>query len=337
MINKTPLPYLIVFLCLINPLAALAQHAHDHAEHSLEDEQTEHQETAHDSDTHESQGDKNDPHTDDDHSDESSIALTPDIAQEVGIRTRIASPGNIERHINVYGRLVTPPDRIALTRARFPGLIKSIRVDVGDAVERNQVLAVIESNESLSLYEVRAPIDAVVQARNGSIGELTGDAPLFSLVDNSELWAELKIFPSQRFEVSPGQDIHVNHTGHIHEGTIASVTSATQGQPFVLARSKLTNTNGDMAPGDMVSAQIDAEKVSVSLMVETAALHTVEDKLVVFVQEHEKFTAREVVVGRSDGRFSEITDGLSPGEHYVVENSYVLKADLLKSGAAHEH
>ncbi|GAB3274479.1 efflux RND transporter periplasmic adaptor subunit [Parahaliea aestuarii] len=333
--SQHTLPCIILCLSLLCPLLVQAQHSHGEGGHSHADNR----QTAPDShaDDSPSRGHDQDDHDVEAHSDGDSVSLTPDIVRESGIAIRIAGPGSIERHISVYGRLVTPPDQVAQTRARFPGLIRDIRVNVGDAVERNQLLAVIESNESLNSYELRAPIAAVVQARNGSIGELTGDAPLFTLVDSSKLWAELKIFPSQRFEVAPGQDVHVNHTGHIHDSTIASVTPATEGQPYVLARVKLTNSLGDMAPGDMVSAQIDAEKVSVALVVESAALQTLEDRQVVFVQDGDVFTAREVDAGRSDGRFTEITAGLAQGENYVVENSYLLKAELLKSGAEHAH
>ena len=34
---------------------------------------------------------------------------------------------------------------------------------------------------------------------------------------------------------------------------------------------------------------------------------------------------------------TEVLEGLNPGDRYVVENSYLLKADLEKSGASHDH
>ncbi|MCB1679793.1 MAG: HlyD family efflux transporter periplasmic adaptor subunit [Halioglobus sp.] len=250
---------------------------------------------------------------------------------------RTAGPGSIERHIGVYGRLVTPPDRVVQSRARFPGIIHDIRINVGDPVSRDQVLAVIESNESLRSYELRSPIAGVVQERMANVGEITGATPLFTLVNNDTLWAELRIFPSQRFEVQPGQDVHVSHNGHLHDSHIASVTPGTQGQPYVVARVALTNSRGDMAPGDMVSAQVDAEKVAVALAVASRAVQTLEEQPVVFVQAGDRYTARTVSLGRTDGRFTEVRSGLEAGERYVADNSYLLKAELLKAGASHEH
>ncbi|MCB1675490.1 MAG: efflux RND transporter periplasmic adaptor subunit [Halioglobus sp.] len=265
------------------------------------------------------------------------ITLSADLARQVELEIRTAGPGHIERHISVYGRLVTPPDQVVQSRARFPGVIRDIEVNVGDEVSRDQVLAVIESNASLRGYELRAPIDGVIQERMANVGEITGNTPLFTLVNNDTLWARLKVFPSQRFEVQPGQDVHVSHNGHLHDSHIASVTPGTRGQPYVVARVVLTNSRGDMAPGDMVSAQVDAEKAAVALAVASRAVQTLEEQPVVFVQEGDRYAARTVSLGRTDGRFTEVRSGLEAGERYVADNSYLLKAELLKAGAAHEH
>ena len=49
------------------------------------------------------------------------------------------------------------------------------------------------------------------------------------------------------------------------------------------------------------------------------------------------FEARPVELGRSDGKIVEITKGLAAGTPYAATNSYVLKADLGKAGASHDH
>jgi cobalt-zinc-cadmium efflux system membrane fusion protein len=55
----------------------------------------------------------------------------------------------------------------------------------------------------------------------------------------------------------------------------------------------------------------------------------------VFVRNAEGFDARKVTVGRRDGRVAEITAGLAAGEKVATLNTFVLKADLGKSGIAH--
>ena len=58
---------------------------------------------------------------------------------------------------------------------------------------------------------------------------------------------------------------------------------------------------------------------------------------VVFVRDSDTYTARPVVLGARDAGKVEVKDGLRVGEQVVVEQSYVVKADIGKAGAAHEH
>ncbi|HBN60066.1 MAG TPA: heavy metal resistance protein CzcB, partial [Halomonas sp.] len=46
---------------------------------------------------------------------------------------------------------------------------------------RGDVLAQVESNESLQTYALRAPIDGIVIERRISNGEMTGEQPLFAI------------------------------------------------------------------------------------------------------------------------------------------------------------
>jgi cobalt-zinc-cadmium efflux system membrane fusion protein len=60
------------------------------------------------------------------------------------------------------------------------------------------------------------------------------------------------------------------------------------------------------------------------------------DSPVVFVQGPSGFEARPVKLGRSDGEITEVLEGLRAGETYAAANSYVLKAEALKSEAAED-
>jgi len=49
------------------------------------------------------------------------------------------------------------------------------------------------------------------------------------------------------------------------------------------------------------------------------------------------FAKRPVTVGRPVGGMVPVLSGLAPGEEFVSRGSFVLKAELGKEGAAHEH
>jgi cobalt-zinc-cadmium efflux system membrane fusion protein len=57
----------------------------------------------------------------------------------------------------------------------------------------------------------------------------------------------------------------------------------------------------------------------------------------VFVVEGEEYRPRAVELGVSDGRYIEVISGLETGERVVASNSYMIKADLEKSEAGHDH
>ena len=86
-----------------------------------------------------------------------------------------------------------------------------------------------------------------------------------------------------------------------------------------------------------VEGDIVVETLSVSLAVDNRALQTLDGQRGVFTQHGERYEFHPLTLGRSDGRFSEVLEGLSLSDRYVVENSYLIKADIEKSGAEHEH
>jgi cobalt-zinc-cadmium efflux system membrane fusion protein len=268
---------------------------------------------------------------------EGRVEIGPEMARKSGIRTAVAGPSSIERHIQAYGRLVTPPNQNATIRARFPGIVTDVRVTVGDPVNKGDVLAVIESNESLQHYEVYAPMAGVVRAQAVSVGENANDVPIFTLVNNDTLWAELKIFPGQRDAVNAGQTVHIHHNNHQHESQIKNMTTLSDVAPFVVARAMLRNEDHDMAPGDLVVGEIDVEKIDVPLAVDNRALQDFRGWKVVFIRVGNVYEVRPLELGRSDGRLTEVLSGLNAGDHYVVDNSYLIKADIEKSGASHDH
>ena len=68
-----------------------------------------------------------------------------------------------------------------------------------------------------------------------------------------------------------------------------------------------------------------------------SAVQEYEAKQVVFVVEGDDYTPRAVELGVSDGRYIEVISGLETGERVVASNSYMIKADLEKSEAGHDH
>jgi len=261
-------------------------------------------------------------------------------AEEIGIRTAPVGSGIIRDAHEVQGLLTPVEGRHARIRARFPGPVRRVHVGVGDAVKAGQPLAVIESNASLAPYEVTAPFSGTILDVAVGTGDLAGDGPLFELADLSVLWVDLHLFGADAQHITPGLPVQVTR---LSDGAKADTKldrvlpgTATASQSTV-ARATVRNADGRWRPGSAVRARVTVAERQAALVVPTRALQTMEKQTVVFVRSGDTYTARPVRLGERDVENAEVIEGLKAGEEIVVEQSYLIKADLEKASAAHDH
>ena len=79
------------------------------------------------------------------------------------------------------------------------------------------------------------------------------------------------------------------------------------------------------------------EETDVPLAVKASAIQTFRDWEVVFMQDGSMFEIAILELGRRDGEWAEVLSGLKAGQKYAAEHSFIIKADILKSGASHDH
>ncbi|MGK0261323.1 MAG: cobalt-zinc-cadmium efflux system membrane fusion protein, partial [Candidatus Azotimanducaceae bacterium] len=200
-------------------------------------------------------------------------------------------------------------------------------------------LAQIESNESLKTYSVTAPITGVVTARRVNPGEQTNGRELFTIMDTSDVWAELAVFPTDLPRVNPGQRVKVNLAagGLQREGVISLLNTTAESNRSVLARVVLDNSDGVLVPGAILTGEIQVAEHQVPLAVKRTGLQSFRDFTVVYALIEDEYEVRMLDLGRQDGEWIEVLGGLEAGTRYVTLNSYLVKADIEKSGASHDH
>lgn len=265
--------------------------------------------------------------------------IASDIAHAAGIAVEVAGPATIRDHVTVYGRVVSDPENVSHVSARFNGVVRSVRASIGDEVEKGQVLAIIEANDSLNDYTIQAPISGTVIKRHANPGETTDDRSLFTIVDTSSVWAELAVFPSDRSRVAVGVPVTVRTAiGDISiDGEIALLSPVAGANQSVTARVPLDNPEGLLAAGMYLTGEVEVVRHDVPLAVKRAGLQAFRDFTVVYAQIGDVYEVRMLELGRQDDTWAEVLGGLEPGTFYVTENSYVIKADIEKSGASHDH
>lgn len=193
----------------------------------------------------------------------------------------------------------------------------------------------------LTRYEVRAPIDGVVIEKHLGLGEaIKEDASIFLIADLSTVWAEMTVYPKDLNIVKVGQKVTVR-AAELNEqagGTVSYVGPVVGEQTrSAKARVTLKNPEGRWRPGLFVTVDLVREEAKVPVAVSADAVQTYRDWKAVFVRFGDDFEARPVELGRSDGEQVEVVKGLASGTHYVGRGSYVIKAELGKAGASHDH
>ena len=104
-----------------------------------------------------------------------------------------------------------------------------------------------------------------------------------------------------------------------------------------LARATLPNDQARLKPGLFVTARLILSAKQATVVVKNSAIQTLENRSVVFVRSGTKFEARDVELGARDPEQVEVLFGVADGDVYAGKNSFVVKAEIGKGSAAHEH
>jgi len=267
--------------------------------------------------------------------------IAPEQAAAAGIETAVAGPATIHRSVTLQGRIQYDAGRVRRIRARYAGVIRSASKTVGDRVQAGEPLARVESNDSLQAYVVSAPIGGIVIAQRAGAGEaVTTDQSIYTIANLDRVWLDLAVFREQMDKVRVGQSVHLQSLEGSLEGRARIdyfLPETNDRSQTTTARIYLDNSDGHWRPGMAVTAELTVDETEVPLAVRNTALQTFRDFDVVFARFGDTYEVRMLELGLSDATHTEVLGGLDPGTEYVVDNSYLLKADIEKSGAEHAH
>ena len=268
------------------------------------------------------------------------VKLTAAQVAAASIELLTAGPRDLRDVLRLNGSVQPNQETLVKVTPRFPGVIRSMRKRLGDKVRKDEVLATVESNQSLTTYELKAPIDGTIIDRDGTLGEFASEArPLFTIADLSTMWIDLAVFRRDFSRVRLGDAIAIDagDGGPSIEARIdyLSPIGASDTQTAI-ARAIVPN-DGRLRPGLFVDGRVKLSARPAAVAVATSALQTLEGRTVVFVRDGDSFSPREVELGNRDAEWVEVVFGVLDGDVYAAKNSFVIKAEIGKAGAAHEH
>jgi membrane fusion protein, heavy metal efflux system len=262
------------------------------------------------------------------------IPLSEREMADSGIELAEASPDSIETRIELPGEVTPDQDRIAHLAPRFAGIAKEVKKNVGDAVRSGDVLAVVESSETLTTYPLRSRIDGVVIEKRIAPGEaVSADSEAFVVADLSRVWINLSVYQRDLDRVKVGQVVVVS-TGEGRaqaEGALSYVAPVVDERTrTAVARVVLPNPDGVWRPGLFVTGLVTIATVEVNLAVPASAPQMLDGGPVLFVSTLKGLAPRRVRLGRADAQHVEVISGLAAGERFVSRGSFLLLSELEK-------
>ncbi|HEX9807662.1 MAG TPA: efflux RND transporter periplasmic adaptor subunit [Alteraurantiacibacter sp.] len=271
---------------------------------------------------------------------EGRTTITPEAAEQGGIETATAGPAMIGDARELYGTVELDPSARSEIRGQFPGRVVSVTKQVGDSVRRGELLARIESSESLQVYPVYSTVSGVVAERGGNPGDMTGGEPLYVITNPSATTVVFNIFPRDLGVIEPGMRIEVEAQDGRAVGATVLGQYLSEGNPeagTALIRASIPNRGGWIRPGMTMRGRAIVNQESVPLAVRTEAIQPFRDFQVVYAKYGNEYEVRMLELGRKGAEYTEVLSGIEPGTPYVTEGSFLVRADVEKSGASHDH
>lgn len=215
---------------------------------------------------------------------------------------------------------------------------------------QTQVEELTASGEVHPRFTIVAPLAGQVVQREVTLGELVSpDRPaLLVITDMTKLWVLADVPEARLREIAPGAQAWVRIggvQGVQHDGVvtfIAPIVDATTRTGQV--RIEVQDGGVPLKPGMFAQVEIvatgAADEEPPVVAVPEGAIQLVDGGPSVFVpvpDEENTFARRKVSIGRSVGGLVPVLSGIVEGERLVVAGSFILKAELGKSTAEHQH
>ncbi len=277
--------------------------------------------------------------------------------KNLGIETTQVTETDFEQTIFALGRVETIPKKRAVVSSRIAGRVKEMRVQVGDRVEKDETIVLVESRQfgdAPRIIELKAPIGGLVTETHVTLGEPVEPAnEMLDIIDMTEVYAVARVPEDEASRIKKGMTSRIVVAALANEsfegellrfGTSADVKSGTIDAVFMLE-----NPEEKIRPNMRAEFSIIVSNREDVMAVPQRALQGDAANRIVFVKDFElknAFVKSRVVTGERNDKFVEIVSGLFPGDEVVTKGAYMLSfagggtislKEALDAAHGHEH
>ena len=208
--------------------------------------------------------------------------------------------------------------------------------------------ALSASGNNNGRFLIKAPISGVISKKDIVVGENVQLADQLFVIENlKDLWLEFNLPNTSNIQLQVGQILNfkTNGSDQNYQAKVQTLNPQADLQTGRLqVRAKVTTQADVLRPNVLVNVFVTDAQAKTALRVQKKALQQVEGKPVVFVIEseekglvHLKAQPIEVGVSSQDGQWLEVISGLTEGQKYIADGSFLLKSELEKDEAGHGH
>lgn len=266
------------------------------------------------------------------------VKLTAAQVAAIGLKTAEAGPHAISSILNLNAEIQLPPDRQADVSTIISGQVAEIYAGLGDKVKTGQRLVLIRNRVPASQDVVlKAPVDGIVDARDIIPGQpIEPSTTLFHISDRSRMNAVGKIYEEDLSRVKVGQEAHVSLLGYPGEVFAGKVTliepDLDPASRTVKTWVELDNPKDVLKPNMFARIGVVLNKSDAALAIPGSAIIEANGEKFVFVKNGDSFSRVEVSVGASDDEFTEVKDGLVPGDEVATQGNREIYTMWLTGG-----
>ncbi len=245
----------------------------------------------------------------------------------IGLETVVAGPHPLATILTLNGEVQLLPDRQADVSLRISGLVKELFAKLGDSVRAGQRLALVESRlmgDPPPTVAITAPMGGIIDARNVVIGQaVEPNTQVFHISDRSNMIVVAKVYEEDLEQVRLGQDAHVrllSYQQKVFSGKVTLVEpNLDPSSRTVKVWIQLENPQGLLKPNMFATASLVLSSNDSALAIPNGAIIEANGEKFVFVRQGDTFDRVDITIGASDDEYSEVTDGLVPGDEVVVQ------------------
>jgi membrane fusion protein, heavy metal efflux system len=268
--------------------------------------------------------------------------VMPDsVAKLSGVKTTIAKLSNSLVTLPVWGILTPTEHSVAHIIPRFSGVVRSSFKQIGSKVKKGEVVAIIESNESLQPYEVRSQISGTITEGHTVVGEyIAENQEIYTVVNHNLLSANIKIPIASINKVKLGQEITITAPQLKLKATskinyiAKEVDSLSQ---TLLVKANIPNAPERFIANMVVKGEIAIDELKNVFIIPQKSIQKFRDWDVIFQKVGDSYEIVPITISTKVAGGYIAETGLTVGIEYVTNNSYLIKADIMKSGASHDH